>query len=77
LTLSIERVDFIPLVIIKALIREVLAGAIKNDGLDFSFNGPVFEVVDEVVMGKRVVVKHIHKYSVMAYVRAGREGLWE
>ena len=76
MALAVERVNFILLVVVETLVREVLLGASKNATADFA-SLPFFKVVDEVVVGEAVVVEQVDEDLLGVQERAGDEWVWE
>lgn len=57
LTLSIERVDFVTLIVIETLVREILPGALHDHLGYLALNFSLLRVPDEMIMCKGGVME--------------------
>lgn len=77
LTLSIERVDFVTLIVIETLVREILPGALHHQLANHALNFSLIRVPDKVIMSKGGVMEQVDEDSSLSYERAGYVGVWE
>lgn len=77
LTLSIERVDFVTLIVIETLVREILPGALHHQLANLALNFSLIRVPDKVIMSKGGVMEQVNEDSSLSNERAGYVGVWE
>jgi hypothetical protein len=77
LTLSIEWVDFVTLIVIETLVREILPGALHHHLLYLALNFSLLRVPDKVIMSKGGVMEQVNEDSSVRNKRAGYVGVWE
>ena len=77
LTLSIERVNFVTLIVIKTLVWEILPGALHDQLVHLALNFSRVSVPDEVIMSKGGIMEQVDEDSCVTDKRASNIGVWE
>ena len=77
MTLSVERVNFVFLIIIEALIRKIFLVAVHLALHDVTHNLLSTRVVEKVVMGQVIVMEQVHEEGVAVDVTQSDEGVGE